>query len=604
MVRSVQDFGAKGDGATDDTRALQVALDTGVGYLPAGTYQVSDSLQVTRDNMVLRGDGWNTQIVSPGWLQHDVLRVGVPGAPPGVSHRPDLWGILDATAVGGQAARWGWRTQGDSHIQIEASPLQGGGCVGHPYGDAWGSTSQVTVDVCLGGLFPPGSALLGLGVTEYRPSPWVLAVGSLAGEWYLDYRLSDTPRGWNTGRRRLKIPVPRTPVVRVSLQWDFVAGVLAVWVNRVLVARDQFPLGLRFVLNDYDPFMVGIQDVRRGGAIPADISLYGLRVGYACRYVVANIGDPQRRLDGMLLTDGSSYFGYEDSRRVANLGLTDHPGVGNRVTIEHGEAAPGGRATGSGVFGVVSPRDINVSGCSIRDLALQGGGWWGRALCLGEVYDCKVTNVKATGGYHGIGSYAMGASYYVDVDSCTLQGSDAAYYGFMQLIQGRAITVPASGRTAVRLVGCTGDWHGVRVLGAIGNQESAYRAHGYGYGGNHRVVHLLVDYEGMGFADAPIVVDAHPYVPSTSLVLRDILLGTVGTGVPLVVLHDVGREGPDYHKCFFDAENIQTWSNDYGSVVRVDGPLWRGRVRGVAPRNTGVSRVDGGPASVTVDGVL
>jgi glucan 1,3-beta-glucosidase len=52
--RSVRDFGAKGDGKTDDTRAIQAAISHGVGsvlqklpalvYLPAGTYLISDTL--------------------------------------------------------------------------------------------------------------------------------------------------------------------------------------------------------------------------------------------------------------------------------------------------------------------------------------------------------------------------------------------------------------------------------------------------------------------------------------------------------------------------------------------------------------------------------
>lgn len=44
-VRSVKDFGAKGDGVTDDTAALNRALaDVGLLYFPAGTYLVSGQL--------------------------------------------------------------------------------------------------------------------------------------------------------------------------------------------------------------------------------------------------------------------------------------------------------------------------------------------------------------------------------------------------------------------------------------------------------------------------------------------------------------------------------------------------------------------------------
>jgi hypothetical protein len=43
---SVKDFGAVGDGVTDDTAAIQAFLDAGGGYVPTGTYLVNDTLIV------------------------------------------------------------------------------------------------------------------------------------------------------------------------------------------------------------------------------------------------------------------------------------------------------------------------------------------------------------------------------------------------------------------------------------------------------------------------------------------------------------------------------------------------------------------------------
>lgn len=58
----VRRFGAKGDGAADDTAALEFALAAanavpGVVYLPAGSYRVSRPLTITAGGVVLRGDG-------------------------------------------------------------------------------------------------------------------------------------------------------------------------------------------------------------------------------------------------------------------------------------------------------------------------------------------------------------------------------------------------------------------------------------------------------------------------------------------------------------------------------------------------------------------
>lgn len=56
------EFGAAGDGMSDDTGAIQAAIDTGHPvYLPSGTYRVH-TLRWSGDNRVLRGAGWDTKL--------------------------------------------------------------------------------------------------------------------------------------------------------------------------------------------------------------------------------------------------------------------------------------------------------------------------------------------------------------------------------------------------------------------------------------------------------------------------------------------------------------------------------------------------------------
>lgn len=57
---SVTEFGAKGDGTTDDTTAFEKAIDAGTGKLitiPAGRFVLSDQLTMKRSGTVLRGAG-------------------------------------------------------------------------------------------------------------------------------------------------------------------------------------------------------------------------------------------------------------------------------------------------------------------------------------------------------------------------------------------------------------------------------------------------------------------------------------------------------------------------------------------------------------------
>ena len=59
---SVKDFGAVGDGATDDTAAIQKAVDSisaGTIRLPRGSYKISAPITVANKNILLAGDGQN-----------------------------------------------------------------------------------------------------------------------------------------------------------------------------------------------------------------------------------------------------------------------------------------------------------------------------------------------------------------------------------------------------------------------------------------------------------------------------------------------------------------------------------------------------------------
>ncbi len=69
---NVRDFGAKGDDATDDTAAIQRAIDTKrIVYFPTGFYRVSDTLRLRPDSVLIGLHPSLTQIVladdSPGY---------------------------------------------------------------------------------------------------------------------------------------------------------------------------------------------------------------------------------------------------------------------------------------------------------------------------------------------------------------------------------------------------------------------------------------------------------------------------------------------------------------------------------------------------------
>ena len=66
MILDVRDYGATGDGVTDDTAAVQSALNTvsGVLYFPAGTYRTTSPLTANPRRVAIRGDGSQSSIIA------------------------------------------------------------------------------------------------------------------------------------------------------------------------------------------------------------------------------------------------------------------------------------------------------------------------------------------------------------------------------------------------------------------------------------------------------------------------------------------------------------------------------------------------------------
>ena len=70
QVFNVLAYGAKGNGTTDDTSAIQAAITAcqnnggGVVFFPAGTYFISATLNITTDNVHLAGAGWGSQLLA------------------------------------------------------------------------------------------------------------------------------------------------------------------------------------------------------------------------------------------------------------------------------------------------------------------------------------------------------------------------------------------------------------------------------------------------------------------------------------------------------------------------------------------------------------
>ena len=103
---NVRDFGAQGDGITDDSQAFLQALaeiDNGAIYIPSGRYKLTQVLDITKSNVVLQGAGVDDTVLYFPKSLGEVLGPG--NAPPGT---PD-W------------SAYSWR---DGFIRIKGKPTR------------------------------------------------------------------------------------------------------------------------------------------------------------------------------------------------------------------------------------------------------------------------------------------------------------------------------------------------------------------------------------------------------------------------------------------------------------------------------------------------
>src|SRR5579883_2915334 len=150
----IRDFGAKADnGVTDNSGPIQAAVDAlgaelnqnphgpkGVVFIPSATlpYVVSKTIWVDHPNIEIRGEGWGSQVAMSPFAKHSVFLFGLRRAEStnvngtqvplqiDSTYRPDLFGKLDATAVPSPGIMWGIRTNANSFVQIQASPMSAG----------------------------------------------------------------------------------------------------------------------------------------------------------------------------------------------------------------------------------------------------------------------------------------------------------------------------------------------------------------------------------------------------------------------------------------------------------------------------------------------
>jgi hypothetical protein len=629
----VRDYGAKADnGVTDNSVPFQAAIDDlalklngakdgkGIVYIPSAPlpYRLNKSVWVDCNNVEIRGDGWGTNVSMSLPYKHSMFIFGIRRVEQtlinGVwvpvrldaTNRPDLFGKLDLSAVPNPGTRWGIRTNGNSFVQFHAGPISAGvsSAVSNAYPDLWSETSKLTVEFCVeppdGQPFPVNSPLLGVGTPLTDTAPFAFSIWGDPQSVVAMFRTSDMKAGVDATSRYFSISLAgATPPYRIAVQFDLDNAVCTAFVNGVQSnltnmqnmtpdATSNPPFlpskGVKFATNDHHPFMIGASGFQGqyGAPTGTDLRLYGLRLSNTLRYQNKGPGHVQTRVDAPTapINDSYSYFG-NDNNTICFLSGQDNPATAGRVvTVQNGNVVTWSGFS-SGIF-LHSVAPSGVSFNAIRDILLVSSPPYGQTICLGTVLEMTIENVKASSGFSAVGTFIATANYNVYIRNCWLEAFESPYFGAMQISSGRDIVFGTAGRVTMRHLGCSAKWENIFVAFPSPVTESVFRARGCCYGGNYSITNMTVDFEGSSFSHCGIYCESHCLAPATSLVLREIFFGTVGSGVPMVMLRDLFKAFELLHNCWVSADNVQSFGGDYLAAFDVDGPLWHGEVKSLA----------------------
>ncbi len=592
---NVVTFGAKADGKTDNTAAIQKAVDAAseaarqykqgqgggaVVYFPSAplSYLVRSPVFVHGSGVEIRGNGRGSIVEATGSPAF-VFGKFDGGKVFGPSYRPDAFNILDRSAVSKAGSRFGLATRGDTSLIVPAHPLTLG--YGYPHADYWATTSQLTLEFFLVRpkevAWKPWQPILGMSGPEKLGLPWSVWLGDTPDQLVFGWRSAEVANPAIS--RQLIIPLgDKLRGWRITIQLDQLQGRHAVWVNGAKVVcrlRDLegLPFGPNQTFAEHDgftPFLIGA----RGPAAPfqdkttTNLELFGLRVArglvYRMEYPSESfVDDPKRPVN-----DLNRYFwNLNQVPRVQLIGLLpfDDPPPSRTVrVVDDGHEA-------SAFWVNARTNDLPIFS-SIRDIQVRGA--LQPAVLLGQVFHFSAERLTAEYGYQGIGSLNLGANYTINLDHCNLAGYDCAYYGYQQILRAKNTYILHGGRETIRLRGCSSTWD--QTLVAFLQPEARIGVHLIHdeYGGQNRLVDFYVDNETATFKRAAVEADQMANGAGW-LIIDGLTLADCGKYAVILRLNGFGIGG-EFRKNYVDVRAVVSAPN-YRAALEVIGKGWHGR---------------------------
>jgi hypothetical protein len=602
--------------------------------LPAGPIAVDDPVLLERSYLRVEGAGrWATRLAPAPCVTP--LIAGLRAAPPHpathapvaltAAHRPDLFGRMDATWAPAAGKRWGYRLLKDSLVGFS----QGGPLASGPTLGGWPTvpvgTIEWAVDGC--GTVPvdTGSHQLfgtydGRWVPSFSVGPGGAGDFGL-GAWLFRFRTSEQGP-YATDRMAILLPPAGDPalacpgLLRCTLQFDLgkpdLAGAFQVYFHaeggspvqgRVVAYRGTgqggpswpLPAGVGLGANPTMPFVIGAATSNPcdcAGTPPPDHAIAGLAVRRGPVYANDGPGTPQRRLDGRPITDAGRYDW--DPAAIAWLSLNDGPDGRYGGRLLHYNAGPQSGANGRcwGWQSSIRPDGSFIDGGgqgpayqSVVGLAIEGAGH-GEGLCLGNPLHFHAEDLGVRYARIGIVSFALNSTYRTTVRGLHVQGcTDLAILQHGGYCAFEDVTVDPAGGGIARFVDCRARLEGLHLGGMQPRQAppGVYGIESWNQPGGYECglhVARLDIYDGE-FFDAPTGALIYAQaVPQMTVTVRDVTCLQLGPAAAGVLLDEPRPVTVPAGQCE-PTVVVDGWYQrhpQYGSIVRVYGPSWRGTV--------------------------
>lgn len=629
-INVVDEFGARGDNATDNSPAIESALTElkrrldatashikGHLYFPASSqpYRVSRPIVLDRERIGLVGEDESVILSHNLSFDGPLVVMGIRNAEQNSqgtillassAYRPDVFGELDTSVATAANQRWGFRTNNNATVVFEAtpgdlgpieSPYQG------PYTRSYtainsGFVLELAVKHSGGTPFTAGITAGLVNVGNGNDTVFSLNRGGVTNQFDFAMRFQDGTHIQSS----ISLGGSASGLFKLAFQVDLINRRIQGYYNGNQVAISSggtFFAGsgqTACIENKYYGLIIGTNStfadtyrtlVASYGNVGMDFSLFGLSLSNGLLYKNNGVGQPQARIDNGTLNDAYrfQFGGNSNLYNYFYLDLQDNPSspYTQRFLSARGRSTAGrqkGFIFNNSQYTLLG----GITGNYIKNLTLKGS-YNNACVIIGGVLDPEFHHVIFDNATVAVNCLNLIANYTLRFSFCDFTGYNDCIKGAQSIFDFRDIYFRSIYHNAIKCIASNVNLD--TALLAFGSEitDTFYTSYGELYGGLNNLENVTIDFEGTTYRKSVFWLEQYPdgLAPASYYKLKNFYCGTVGTGHVINAVQKYPYDGNNY--MILDVENVQTTDNLYKSYLNINGNSILGIVRHPAPDN-------------------